>query len=669
MRTKLWLAGGIAGALLCGPGARADVETEEEHWLSDLVVRPERDVLLAPRSESAALDIARTELSAEALRALTPATPSDALKFAPGVHTETRGRKYKHLHSFRGQIYPYPDVVVNGIWEREAQDVFYVYPGAALERIEIMRSAATLFTGLADVVGVIHLVPRAPRLEPDAAPPFEAGVEAGSHGMARAYGLREFRDADRGAVTVGAQRYRSDGPSARNAAEEITSLFGLYTHPLAPGHRLDVGGWLLHGYRELEMPDPDGPASRNLKNRKERYDPMTFGHLHARGFHQWTPESTTEWTAFYSDRRARYRREKIDPAGPGPGPADVDEDDREYGAQAIQGVAWSPENTLRLGLFLHRWTAPDGKKSYVGARQDVSSYAVALANERRAGDWTFDAGLRYARSYLHNYSSPAFDIAGTSTSARPVSSEWDDPVLSGTLGAHLDLSARHRLFAHGGVGERRPGPGAVMPDGSDPDTELRTTADGGWAMAWGANRDGLLRLGGFGVWRRDAITRINETGVDELGNEFYFSGNQDIRQRGLEMDVETPRFWQDRLALSGSLTWMQSEVKAEGGYDEYREIPTLNLSAGLHAAAGAWDGALLARHVDGYENFRFAQDGEYHDLGDYWDLVLSGGVRLGAEQNVRLYAAVDNLLDEEYSTVVGWNDSGRRFRAGLEASF
>jgi len=662
---------GLLGVMMCGvlavTGVRGDGEEESARRLPDMVVRPERDVLLEPSRDSAALAPALVELSTGDLNLIKPATASDALKAVPGLHTETRGRKYKQFHSFRGQIYPYPDVALDGLWQREAREIFYVYPGAAIERIEIMRSAAGLFYGFSDVVGVINLIPRKP--VPNADPSLTLGAEMGSYGTVRGYGMGEGRAGDTGAFSLGAQYYRTDGRSGRNAAEELSSVFGSLVLQPDPDHRFELGTWLLHGYRELEMPDPDGPAQNSLKNQREKYDPMTYSHVNLRGFHRWDERMSTEWRLFISDRQARYTRVKLDPARPGPGNTVVDEDDREYGAQIIQGVALTPENTLRLGVFAHRWTAPEGKQSYVGSRQDVSSYAVVLSDEQQVDNWTFDAGLRYARSYFHDFSGPAFDVTGTSTSSKAVQDEWDDRVLTGTLGAAVALDGSNQLYAHGGAGERRPGPGTVLPDGSSPDTELRFTADSGWIMTWGDNGNGHVKLGGFSVWRQDAIVRVNEVGTDEAGNEFYFSGNRDLRQQGMEAEVRTPGVWRDRLSFVSSVTWMRSEVDADGSYERYREVPTLIATGGVNAQVGIWDAALWVKHVDSYENFRFAQDRAYHDLGDYWDVTLTGGMRVGKEYNTRVYGSVENLLDEDYSTVVGWTDPGIRYRVGLETTF
>ena len=311
------MVGSVVGVLLVLAmvvwGAGDDVTQLER-----MVVFPERNLLIEPGAESLALTPAMVELTSEDLRIIKPATASDALMAAPGIHTETRGRKYKQFHSFRGQIYPYPDVALDGIWQREAREIFYVYPGAAIDQIRIMRSASALFYGLTDIVGVIDVRPRRPELRTERQRTYQVGTEAGTHGTYRVYGMGDVSFDEKRAVNVGAQFYRTDGRSGRNAAEEFYSAFGSAVFQPDPDHRFQVGAWALHGFRELERPDPDGPAMQSLKNRDERYDPMTYSHLNVRGFHRWTEASSTDWSLFYSDRRARYKRVKLDPDGPGP---------------------------------------------------------------------------------------------------------------------------------------------------------------------------------------------------------------------------------------------------------------------------------------------------------------------------------------------------------------
>ncbi len=121
--------------------------------------------------------------------------------------------------------------------------------------------------------------------------------------------------------------------------------------------------------------------------------------------------------------------------------------------------------------------------------------------------------------------------------------------------------------------------------------------------------------------------------------------------------------------MGSSPTWMSSQEKRGGSYSQFREVSSLIATGGLSAQVGRWDGSLAVKHVGDYANFRFAQDGNYHDLGNYWDMSLYVGVRVGNKRNIRLYGVADNLLNDKYSTVVGWSDPGIRFRLGAEIEF
>ncbi len=93
------------------------------------------------------------------------------------------------------------------------------------------------------------------------------------------------------------------------------------------------------------------------------------------------------------------------------------------------------------------------------------------------------------------------------------------------------------------------------------------------------------------------------------------------------------------------------------------------MSVGAYAEIDRLDGTVLAKYVSDFENNRFAGDGEFHPLGDYVNVDVTVGYRFGPEKNTRVYGAVRNALDDEYSTVVGYPDYGVRYYAGVQHTF
>jgi outer membrane cobalamin receptor len=56
-------------------------------------------------------------------------------------------------------------------------------------------------------------------------------------------------------------------------------------------------------------------------------------------------------------------------------------------------------------------------------------------------------------------------------------------------------------------------------------------------------------------------------------------------------------------------------------------------------------------------------------LGDYNVLNANIGFWFGRKHQARIYMEVENLTDEEFSTVVGYPDYGRRFVVGIRQTF
>jgi iron complex outermembrane receptor protein len=618
--------------------------------------KPARNLLKTPAAESAALEIATSTVDSRDITLQNAATLTDAMNFAPGILTETRGRKYKSFTSFRGQIYPYPTYALNGIWQREFQELVYMLPASQIEQIEMIRSSGTLLLGLGDITGVINIIPK--RYEK---PTTVIEGDAGTFNTWRA-GIAHGSTVSNGWYTVGATAFATDGPSGRNAAERAESIYGY--GGLQARDRLYFEGqfFAIEGSRELMRPDPDGPAQNTLKNRTEEYDPFNAYHLGGKILFEQSPNAALELIGGYTERSYHYNR--ID------NPAqNALERDYEYNVQLMQALELSDANTLRFGGVYNHWVAPDGKRSYTGTRQDVETIAGVITDEHQFEKLTLDAGLRVVGDYYNEYSGSSFNINGQNRDFDTVKDEWGDPLVTATLGAKYQATDALAFYAHLAGGQRNAEPGALKADGSDLENESRVMIDAGVKLE--NPEKGMAKFGGFCVLRKDAITKVNVVGTNTVtGDTFYFSDNQDIVQYGLELETRTAPL-AGIATLFFNTTLMDSRFKAPGtsGYSDYVEIPDWIISGGLYSEAGRTDFTLVGKYVSGYSNFRFAQDGNYHPLGDYTELNAAIGYTLGKKRNTRLYASASNLLDDGYSTVVGWSDPGLEFRFGARHEF
>lgn len=615
----------------------------------------ERNLMETPAAESASLEIATSTVDAEQIRLQNAPTLTEALKFAPGVHIETRGRKYKNFTSFRGQIYPYPTYSLGGIWQREFNEMAYILPASQIGQVDLLRSSGALFSGLGDITGVIHVEPRRYAEQTTA---IEA--ETGTFNTRR-FGVVHGDTTSNGWYTAGANTMQTDGPSGRNAAERTRSIYGFGGAKINDQLSAEGRFFAIEGSRELMTPDPDGPALNNLKKREEEYEPFSAYHLGGKLIWKQSPTATLELSGGYTERSYKYTRRNFKPTT-------EHEDDYEFTLQAIQALQLSEANTLRFGAAYNHWVAPDGKRSYTGYRQDVETTALILADEHRFDRLTLDAGLRLQRDYYNEFSGASFNINGALRDFKSVQNEWGDPLLTATLGAKYDLTKTLSLYAHLAGGDRGTQPGAVKSDDSDLETERRMMIDAG--VQYENPAKGTLKAGGFYVLRKDAVTKTSDKATDSNGDTYYFSDNQDITQYGLELDAKTAPL-ADIASLFFNLTLMESRLTPAGEDDaqDYLEIPDLITSCGTTINAGRWDGLLAAKYVSGYENNRFVESGEYEDLGKFVDVNASIGYTFGKEYSTRVYLAANNLLDKEYSTVAGWSDPGATFMFGVRHQF
>ena len=623
---------------------------------------PTRNLLETPAAESSSLEIATSTVDADQILQQNATTLTEAIQYAPGVHIETRGRKYKSFTSFRGQIYPYPTYSLDGIWQREFNELAYVLPASQIGQVDLLRSSGALFSGMGDITGVIQVQPRRYEQETTA-----VEGEVGTHNSMR-FGVVQGDTTSNGWYTAGANTVKTDGPDGRNAAEHAHSVYGFGGAQVHERLMLEGRFFASEGARELMTPDPDGPALNSLKNRVEEYDPFSAYHIGGKAIWTQSASSTLEVSAGYTERKYEYQRKVIDPTMPPKTDGTSDEDDYEYSLQAIQALELSDANTLRFGAAYNRWVAPEGKRSYTGYRQDVETYALILADEHQFDNLTLDAGLRLQRDYYNAFSGASFNINGNNRDFKTVKNEWGDPLLTATLGAKYSVSEAVSLYSHIAGGERGAGPGALKADGSDLKTDSRVMIDVGGQIE--NPNAGTLKVGGFYVLRQDAVVKTSQEATDPSGDTYYLSDNQDIMQYGLEFDASTVAV-ADMATLFLNLTLMESRLTPPDSNTshDYTEIPDLIASSGMILNAGRWDAMLAAKYVSGYKNNRFVQSREYVDLGDYLDVNATVGYTFGKNCKTRVYLAVSNLLDDDYSTVAGWSDDGMTVQLGARSEF
>ena len=608
---------------------------------------PDRDLIVRPMTESPGLDTAISVIGRKEIEEQHAYSVVDAMNYVPGAWTETRGRKVKQFYSVRGQRYPYPGYLVDGAWFREFHEINYYLSAANFERIEILRSSSALLLGPGGLTGMANLVPRVYNQK-------ETQIE-GQYGTLNTYraNVTHGNQKDKFSYGVGAGYFHTDGASERNATENMLNIYGRLQYRLTSHLSLSWSNYFLYGDRELQLALP--PASNVLQTRRDSFDPMKTYVTVVKLRHEKESDQATELIASYGGRR--FDGHRI-------GSPDWLEKDYEYGLSVIHSRELTSNNTLRITGLFHRWVTPTGKRFYVGNPGDIRTYSAAIVDEHDFGRFDTSIGYRFTREHVEEFG--GFNVEGSSGPLRAVKVEdkWSDPLHAINLGASFEVTGTMSLFGNAAWGQLAAQPGMLDLDLNQPGAEDRYKYDLG--ARWRGESYGELILSGFYTRRNDAAL-VSRTIVllDEEPYALYTSDDQE--SYGLEIDFRS-RLFSSGLQFFLNATVMQTRRTMSGVWIDDREVPELILGGGILYRKDGFDLSLFAKHLGAYENERFLPPGSPPaPLGAFTD--LTGQVTYRYSPDTEIFVRVENMINDEYSTVAGYPHEGALFYAGVVKRF
>ena len=290
----------------------------------------------------------------------------------------------------------------------------------------------------------------------------------------------------------------------------------------------------------------------------------------------------------------------------------------------------SAQQRLTYGVDISAQSLDDGSQK---SRDNTGIYAELL---RRLGDTTVTAGLRYDDN----------EDFGDNTAWR-VSAVHPIALATGAL----------TLRAAAGTGFRAPslyeiaynaGPFSYAPARG---TELAQEKTGGWEIAARFEKTHISsEIIYFDQWINEEIY------FDLAGYSGYLQRAGKARAKGIELVSEIALNARFKLIANGA--WTDTETRS-GAQRPYR--PTWILRVGLQ-----WQGeqsrvALTSRSAAD------AVDINDNPADDYSVVDLSATYQLGA--HLRLNTRLENLFDDDYQQVAGFNSQGRAWYAGLQYDF
>lgn len=573
----------------------------------------------------------------------------DAMNFIPGGLTETRGRQVKQFFSVRGQKYPYPDYAIDGVWQKEFEELPYFFSTSDIEEIEIIRSSAALLTGLSGMSGLINLKTREYR-----SPETNIELEYGTFNSLHTH-LSNGNTIGKFSYSAGIGYDMSNGPSGSHAKEKIADLFTQIKWK--PSEKLWVKANLFYLDGNREMRIAELPADKKYRDMIQNFDPVRAVLTNIKTVFTPTEKLSSELQLFYSYRNPTFNDEvKL---------TSSNEKDSEYGINFIQSVAVTRLNTLRFGVLYNHWVAPNGKRFYTGKRCDTETFSGVIVDEHRIGRITLDAGLRLTRTYLNDYG--AFNIEGDGAMFRnvtPIIDEWEPATAQGSLGVAYKANNLLSFYLNTTAGQIKPRQGSLTSELTVPINESRYKFDLGVVRM--LNGNGKITATLFSVIQDNAIALSGDTYLDATTNirrELYL--NRDQTQYGLEFEVISSEIIR-MITPFLNFTLMKSSITESGVKVTNEENPILISSAGLYFKRKNSDLNILFKYVSEFENDRFANplDGP-QPLGDFFTADITGGYTTTGKIPVRFYFRIKNLTDKRYSTVIGYPDFGRMIYAGI----
>lgn len=583
-----------------------------------------------------ALTSAVSVLEEQQIRALNKRTLAGLLKTLPGVLVEEQGGPGGLTAvSIRGGEANFTLVLLDGVPLNDPTNFrgggfdFADLGAALIERIEVVRGAQSAIYGSDALAGVINIITRRPPQDHVQQLQTEVGEDDYSDISFSAQG--RFGGLDYSAELAS----RDDGEPVKGSERDSDRASLRLGWQLTRDHRVNAAYYYLDGNR-ASYPEQSGGPEYALRDDLDRSDYKN--QVWSLG---WSARVNDYWrsqlTGSHLKREEDYTSPGIDPYFDVP-PNGTVTDFRRNDLQWVNALQSGDAFRLNLGAD---YRDEDGDSSgyveYFG-----QSLPTDFELDRSTVGVFADASITPAQGLL---------LQGALRYDDP---EDYDSETSVHIGASYDLTSQLRVAINRGEGFKLPSffaLGHALVGNPALQPEKATTWDLG--LAWEASRQ--LRL--EATWFQNEFDDL----VDFDEESFRNVNRSDVETSGVELQGS----WQplDRFSLSGQATYTDLDVKNEPTVLTGRPDWTAGL-VGQWQVAADWSTVLDYQWVgEQYAVSRHTGQEVVEELGDFHrlDWVL----RWQPRDALTLEFSVDNLMDEDYQTAVGFPAPGRSARLGV----
>jgi iron complex outermembrane receptor protein len=611
---------------------------------------------------STALPPGVTEIDRETLDASKARTAIEALEALPAIHAVT-GARGERTFSLRGFDQRQTAVLIDGLPSAIPADGridLRMVPAEMLDHVTIARGPASILYGPNGLGGVVNLVTRMP----GTGPPLRATLEVGTPGSADARAVASWRAGRAGfllaggiADTVGFALPGSFAPTDNEPRSTVRTnsdrrqgfALGNVAVDLAADHRLRASLFYLDGAKGVP------PSTIDRVPNRWRFDPWRAlgASVGWEGAGHRTEVDVAAYGRYFTNTLNGYDDGAYETLA-GPGAFVSIYQDAIAGARArIGGIvphADGGATHLRLwlqGEYDRHAQQPDRRRPW----ETRSRALVTIAPEaevRPIDPLALIAGMQ-ADVETPLASPPGFARKSAIGWGPLVGVRWTAVpglTVSATGARRTRFPTLHERFAGGG--------GRILPN-----PDLRPEA--AWHAQLGVNYSPVpwTRLEAD-LWDAEVEDLIEQTDLGGGNRRMENTGRARLAGAEVQVDLE-PRPW---LAFRAGYAFLYA--RRLDAYAADREIAYKPAHAAtLELAVRPVSALRLAGDVAfvGERRYQDPNTREWNGLPPYfrWDAIVEYRPR----PEVAAWLKVDNVLDADYETEVGFPDPGRTFRVGL----
>jgi vitamin B12 transporter len=587
-------------------------------------------------SPQAALTSSVSVLDSEQIAALNKTTLADLLKTLPGILVEEQGGPGGLTAvSIRGGEANFTLVLVDGVEVNDPTNFrgggfdFANLNPRMVDRIEVVRGAQSSIYGSDALAGVINIITRRPQ-------------EGHHQSVSAEFGEHDYSDLGLSALgSVGDFNYtlqlasRDDGEPVPDSTRKSDSANLRLGWQPASGHDLNIGYRYLDGKRKT-YPEQSGGPQYALIDTLDRSD-YTQKILSV----DWAVQVSSLWRSAIMANRFNaedsYRSPGIFPFSEVP-PNVADSDFTRDQLQWVNSLQLAQGYTVNIGAdYRHEEGESEGYLEFFGTRSPT--------------DFDLD---RDATGIFTGFTASPFEALLLQGSVRYDDPEDFDSETTWKAGAKYTPGGGVTLAANWGEAYKLPsffalGHALV----GNPD--LRPEQGESWdiGVAWESTDTLRLEATWFDNDFRDLVDFDDET--------FRNVNRKNVQTSGVELQAD----WQahDAVSLRTQATYTDIDVKNEDTVLTGRSEWAASAVARWHIAEH-WHTALDYQYVgEQWASSRHTGEQVTEKLDNYYrlDWVLRWQLARAWE----LKMSVDNILDEDYETAVGFSAPSREFRLSV----